>query len=126
MASIAAYTQKMTSAQNIIKADAKIVVNSIDAELNARDANLHVRLAPDFSWLEFYCQNGWSAPSNNAIVMAPGYQDVPPRMEQAPGMVIHLLTGSCQHTVVSFSWILISCPEYFVGNQAPEYGIGKS
>ena len=118
---------EMRTVQNQIRADAKIAANSIDAELNARDANLHFRVAPDCTWIEFYCQNGWSssAPGNNAIVTAPGYQDVPPRMEQAPGMVIHLLS-SCQHTVVSFSWILISCPEYFVGNQAPEYGIGKS
>ena len=127
MASIAAYTQKMTSAQNIIKADAKIVANSIDAELNARDANLHVRLAPDFSWLEFYCQNGWSAPSNTAIVTAPGYQDVLPRMGQAPGIVIPLLSSchDCQH--ISFFWILTSdYLEYFVGNKAPEYSSNQA
>jgi len=39
---------KMTTVQNQIKADMKIVANSIDAELNARDSNMHFRVAPDF------------------------------------------------------------------------------
>ena len=99
---------EMRTVQNQIRADAKIAANSIDAELNARDANLHFRLAPDFTWIEFYCQNGWSAPSNNAIVVAPGYQDVPPRMEQAPGIVIPLLSSchDCQH--ISFFFIILT------------------
>ena len=98
----------MIAVQNQIKADMKIVANSIDAELNARDANLHFRVAPDFTWIEFYCQNGWSAPGNNAIVMAPGYQDVPPRMEQAPGIVVPLLSSCHDYQHIPFSWILTS------------------
>jgi len=107
---------KMIAVQNQIKADMKIVANSIDAELNARDANLHFRVAPDFTWIEFYCQNGWSAPGNNAIVMAPGYQDVPPRMEQAPEYIVGNQAPEYSSN---------QAPEYR-SNQAPEYSIGKN
>ena len=119
--SVDAAEEHKKTAQNQIKADMKIVANSIDAELNARDANMHFRVAPDFTWIEFYCQNGWSAPSNNAIVVAPGYQDVPPRMEQAPGIVIPLLSSchDCQH--ISFFWILtdIRLPRVFHWKAGP-------
>lgn len=49
-------------AQEKLKADILALVSTIDSELSSRETvrGLHFRIDPNFTYLEFYCSQGWT------------------------------------------------------------------